>query len=242
MIWQTAQANHFPSKDVECCAKEGKPVVVVGSPDDIQVLFPVYQLSLADCGFSEGDDYPSKILRYSWMEIKFAPQLILVYCNDIFVPDLFTLQEAIALVNLCVGADDASKLLFHLQEVLFVLYGALIFLILLLLRHFLVKDAWGEVLGVEDADLLLVDQHKQQAFVQEEALVDREPVANVEAVEFYLGRRADVVFVCPYCQLNHFPPSYRQYRVSSISKCWRQAFSPVEVWDGLRLNVVRSFN
>lgn len=94
------------------------------------------------------------------------------------------------------------------------------------------------MLGVENSDLLLVDENEEETLVEEKALIDRKAIANVEAIEFDLGRCSNVPVVRPDSQLHSPTPSDCKNRVSRVSVDRREALTPVQIRDDLRLNVV----
>lgn len=55
-----------------------------------------------------------------------------------------------------------------------------------LLQNLFVVDARRKVLSVKNSDFTLVNKNEEKTFVQKEALVDRESVTNVKAVELDL--------------------------------------------------------
>ena len=55
-----------------------------------------------------------------------------------------------------------------------------------LLQNLFVVDARRKVLSVKNSDFALVNKNEEKTFVQKEALVDRESVTNVKAVELDL--------------------------------------------------------
>ena len=80
------------------------------------------ELTLAYRRLTKGNHDSAEVLAYRGVEIEFAPELILIHSNDIFVSDLFLLQETISFVHFSVGAHHSGELLFYLHELLLVRY------------------------------------------------------------------------------------------------------------------------
>jgi hypothetical protein len=235
-IWNASKSNNLACVDIKSCPKDLEPVTCVCFPNEIKVLLPVNQLSLAHRRLAQCQHDSVIVLANRRVEVELAPNLVLVHSDDIFVPDLLLLEQPVPFVNLGISADQPCKFFFHLQKLLFVHLSVI--LGILLLKHLLVKNTRCEVLRVENSHFFLVYENKEQALVQEKALVNRETVADVEAIKLEIWLDSNLVFVSPDSQLYHLAPGDGEHRVSLISVCWRQPDSPVQVWNCLRIDVV----
>lgn len=159
-------------------------------------------------------------------------------------------QQPVALVLLSIATHRASKLLFNQSELS---DAFLLFRVLWISSHFTFDQVQGfetgvehsrsEILGVEDSDVFFVYNYEQQTLGKKVALVDREPLADVEAIELQVRLfQAGLVLlqVSNNCQLDGAAPSYCQHLVRLISESRTESQAPVKVSYSTNRDVWRS--
>ena len=139
-------------------------------PDEVEVLLPMDQVSLANRLLTQGQDVEVVITAHCCVEIELALCIVLIHLLFyIFVPNL-PIDQVIPLVFFCVRADIARVLLLDAREVQ---YFGLFFLSLCVGTHFAAANlcrfvarreaTGGEILRVQYPDLFLVAENEQQA-------------------------------------------------------------------------------
>ena len=162
--------------------------------DQIEVLFPMDQVSLSNCLLAQGQYVKVVIFTHCCIEIELAFDIILIHhWIVIFMSNLF-IYKIVSLVFFSIWTNITCILWLNPCEIidfslfLFCLGVATDFSPTNLIRFVACREATrGEVLRVENTDLSLVAKDEEQTLRQEKALIDRFwLVTDVEPVKFDL--------------------------------------------------------
>ena len=186
------------------------------------------QIPLPNLSLTKHNHIEVKVLAHSSIEIKFRPLLSgLHHCRVVLV-SYFFVYHSVTTVSLCIHWNGPSilfnshrELLYHCLLILCLAVSSHLASLHILLTVILIEDAWSEVLCIQNSNLFLVYNDKQERFWQKKDAVDAERITYVEPVKLQLGRvssQHDFPLIVVHCQLDGSAPSYCQHRVGLVSK------------------------
>ena len=105
------------------------------------------------------------------------------------------------------------------------------------------KDAWCEILGIQDTNFALVDQYENLTLGKKEALVDALSLAYVETIQLdsrVLHALIHSVLIVVDTQLDGLAPRDRYDRIALVTESRCEGKAPVEIGHRAWLDVRRT--